>query len=371
MKPDVVATAVEEDQQIRKKKDKMFWRRVCFGLVGLTILVPTVTVAAVESQRPLHKLHHAHTAEPVVTAAPISPAGEDFYTCTSLGHNGCWAPSLPKGDGSPYMHTGMWPKRGKKCVVKASGDPKGDDAPAILDAFKECKSNGHIVFQNTTYYVGTVMNTTGLQGVNVEVNGTLLWNADIQYWLRNSLPVGFQNQTSAWIFGGDDVHFYGHGYGTLDGNGQVWYDYNQGQSNLRGRPHAITISQTTNSVIEGLRFVQSQMWTMTVVRSERVMLQDIYVNSSAAPGSGFRSIVNTDGVDVSLRHPGQSTEQDMLTYLQDRLRRQHQLPPLDNQQRRRLNQLQTELHKHLHRQLNISQRPILRRRLHRPVSRPD
>jgi galacturan 1,4-alpha-galacturonidase len=67
---------------------------------------------------------------------------------------------------------------------------------------------------------------------------------------------------------------------------------------MHGRPHAITISDTTESVIEGLRFVQSQMWTMTVARSERVLLQDIYVNSTSGPGRDFRSIVNTDGVDV-------------------------------------------------------------------------
>lgn len=63
----------------------------------------------------------------------------------------------------------------------------------------------------------------------------------------------------------------------------------------------MTISDTTESVVEGLRFVQSQMWTLTVARSERMLLQDIYVNSTAGPGRDFRSIVNTDGVDVWAR----------------------------------------------------------------------
>jgi galacturan 1,4-alpha-galacturonidase len=108
--------------------------------------------------------------------------------------------------------------------VKACGKPDGDDAPAILAAFDDCKADGHIVFENTTYYVRTVMNTTGLQHVDIEVNGTLLWSDDIEYWLGASLPFGFQNQTSAWHVGGEDIHFFGHGVGTLDGNGQVWYD---------------------------------------------------------------------------------------------------------------------------------------------------
>jgi len=150
-----------------------------------------------------------------------------------------------------------------------------------------------------SYNIFTVMNTTGLRNVDVEVQGTLKWNNDnIDYWLANSLYIGFQNQTSAWFFGGHQVHFYGNGQGTIDGSGQVWYNYNNGRSNLHGRPHAITISDTKDSVIEGLRFIKSQMWTSTVIRSEQVLLQDIYVNNSCEPGAGtFGGCnLNTDGM---------------------------------------------------------------------------
>lgn len=71
---------------------------------------------------------------------------------------------------------------------------------------------------------------------------------------------------------------------------------NAGRSNLHGRPHAITIMDTTHSVIEGLRFVQSQMWTMTVARSEKVLLQDIYVNNTSSTGA--KRHLNTDGCDT-------------------------------------------------------------------------
>ena len=197
-----------------------------------------------------------------------TPDRYDPYVCEYMGENGCWQPSEP-GDGSPYFHDGNWPSRSKTCVVEASNDENGDDSPSILAAFDECKEDGHIIFENTTYYVGTVMNTTGLKNVDIELRGTMLWSTDIEYWLRASLPVGFQNQTSAWHLGGEGIHFFGHGAGTLDGNGQVyvsnvatflsfilltmssWYDYNHGQSNLHGRPHAITITETKDSVIEG------------------------------------------------------------------------------------------------------------------------
>lgn len=82
----------------------------------------------------------------------------------------------------------------------------------------------------------------------------------MDYWLSNSLPVGYQNQSTAWIIGGDHVTFDGHGYGTLNGNGDVWYAFGDGKSNYPGRPHALTVANTTDSTFQGLRFIRSQMW---------------------------------------------------------------------------------------------------------------
>ncbi len=74
------------------------------------------------------------------------------------------------------------------------------------------------------------------------------------------MPIGYQNQSTAWFLGGTNIKFDGFGKGTLDGNGQVWYDLVNGQSNYPHRPHQITIWKTRDSVFQGLRFVQSQMW---------------------------------------------------------------------------------------------------------------
>lgn len=115
----------------------------------------------------------------------------------------------------PPHHT-----RPNTCVVKPAANG-GDSAPAIISAFERCGHNGRVIFENSTYNVNSVMNTTGLENCEVDLQGTLLWSTDIDYWLNHSLPVGYQNQSSAWFFGGNNVHFYGNGYGTLDGNGQV------------------------------------------------------------------------------------------------------------------------------------------------------
>ncbi|PQE23316.1 alpha-L-rhamnosidase rgxB protein [Rutstroemia sp. NJR-2017a WRK4] len=175
-----------------------------------------------------------------------------------------------------------------------------DDAPAILSAFKTCGKGGTVVFQNHTYTINSIMNTTGLSNCNIEIHGTLLvpeipWSTNITYWLNHSMPLGYQNQSTVWYLGGDNIKVDGFGYGTLDGNGQAWYDFVKGISNYPNRPQALAIYKTTNSVFQGLRFVQSQMWTMTVLRSDGVLLQNIYVNSTSSSGNPAR---NTDGADT-------------------------------------------------------------------------
>ncbi|TVY78246.1 Alpha-L-rhamnosidase rgxB [Lachnellula suecica] len=180
------------------------------------------------------------------------------------------------------------------CTVEANLNGT-DDTPAILAAFQSCGNGGNIVFLNHTYFVNSVMNTTGLNDCQIDLYGTLLWSTNITYWLNNSLPVGYQNQSSAWFLGGDNIVFRGHGYGTFDGNGQTWYDFVSGVSNYPGRPHALTISNTKDSLFDGLRFVQSQMWTMTITHSERTTLSNIYVNSTSSSHSPAR---NTDGADT-------------------------------------------------------------------------
>ncbi|KAL3290716.1 glycoside hydrolase family 28 protein [Colletotrichum asianum] len=117
-----------------------------------------------------------------------------------------------------------------QCVVPANGDGS-DETPAILAAFDKCKTDGHIVFENVTYHIGQVMKTTDLNNVKIDIKGTLLWSKNTTYWLENSLPVGYQNQTTAWVLGGKHLDVSGFGYGTFDGNGQTWYDLVKGESN--------------------------------------------------------------------------------------------------------------------------------------------
>lgn len=62
----------------------------------------------------------------------------------------------------------------KVCVVPAGGNSSIDDTPAVLKAFSQCGHGGKILFQNTTYHINSVMNTTGLKDCEIDLRGTLL-----------------------------------------------------------------------------------------------------------------------------------------------------------------------------------------------------
>ncbi|KAI1759186.1 pectin lyase fold/virulence factor [Hypoxylon sp. FL1150] len=185
----------------------------------------------------------------------------------------------------------------RTCVVDSGGVNTTDDAPAILEAFKECGQGGNIVFLPTNYYISSVMNVSGLEDVDIDLYGTLIWSTDIQYWLNNSLDVGYQNQSTSFILGGNDVRLRGYSHGTFDGNGDYWYEWisqQENTSNYPGRPHAITFNGLRNSIVSGINFLRSQMWTMSIIYSDHVIFESIFVNNT---GNRLQSS-NTDGADT-------------------------------------------------------------------------
>ncbi|KAF5350918.1 hypothetical protein D9758_010498 [Tetrapyrgos nigripes] len=184
--------------------------------------------------------------------------------------------------------------QGSTCTVHASDDAS-DDAPAILEAFQLCGIGGQILLHDDLYHIETEMNTTGLKDVTIDLTGTMLWGTNITYWRANGFELGYQNMTTAWLIGGHNLTFNGHGVGTLDGNGQLWYDFTKGVSNLPGRPISLVIGNTTSSHFDGIRFVQSQFWTMAIKDTVDVLLENIYVNSTSNSSQPAR---NTDGVDT-------------------------------------------------------------------------
>lgn len=57
------------------------------------------------------------------------------------------------------------------------------------------------------------------------------------------------------------------------------YDLAKGISNMPGRPINLVIRNSTNFTMQGMRFVQSQFWTMATFNAENVLLEDILIRS--------------------------------------------------------------------------------------------
>ena len=181
------------------------------------------------------------------------------------------------------------------CFIKPDADG-GDDGPAIQDALtNDCAKDSLVVFPGDVYHINTPLTTTGLDNVSIHHFGRLLWSDDVDYWLTVTMPIGFQNQSTVWYFGGDNVQWDGHFKGTLDGNGQYWYDWAKSEGNLPHRPMMINWRYLTNSHIQRLNFVQAQMWTMATSFCSHVDFDDIYVNNTS---TSQYSTLNTDGIDT-------------------------------------------------------------------------
>ena len=157
-----------------------------------------------------------------------------------------WGPKTP---GHAFPHS---PKRHKTCYVASCN---GNDAPAILKAFKRCNKGGTVVL-NEEYTIGSPLDLTFLEAVDVAITGTIKFTNDIDFWVKNSFKYDFQNSSAFWRFGGRDVNIYGGGLGLIDGNGQAWYDQFAVEPTLL-RPILLVLDGLEHGSVTGLRMRNS------------------------------------------------------------------------------------------------------------------
>lgn len=141
-------------------------------------------------------------------------------------------PSLSFSPNTPYHAVVEPPPRNKTCFIESHGDGKTDDSPCILNAFRECNNGGRAVFrQDQTYFIGTAMDWTFLNHIDIgkpntqqsfitygaysldwlsaDIQGRIVFGTNTTYWQANSFRFGFQNVTSFFKLGGNDVWIYG------------------------------------------------------------------------------------------------------------------------------------------------------------------
>lgn len=174
----------------------------------------------------------------VIQAGP-SPPKRDHHEPTPLQPYKAFQPSRP---------------RKKTCFVKP-GKKDDDDAPQILKAFKKCNNGGTVVLDKE-YTICTPLDLRFLKHIDVALTGTVKFCDDVDRWLPRTFQFPFQEGSSWWLWGGKDINLYGNGVGTIDGQGQTWWDANAANSTIK-RPLLFVTDGWEGGSITGLRLRQS------------------------------------------------------------------------------------------------------------------
>ncbi|KAK3341909.1 exopolygalacturonase [Lasiosphaeria hispida] len=179
------------------------------------------------------------------------------------------------------------------CVVNTHGDGVTDDAYSVLFALHECNDGGHVLFlRGETYTIGSAMDLTFLKHIDIDIQGRIQFSNDTEYWQANSFPFVFQNVTSFFKLGGEDVWIYGGG--TIDGNGQVWYD--EYAANIYTlRPVLVGIDGLKDSVLSDLVLRHSPQYYHFIANASNVVFNNIDI---AGASTSKHSAKNTDGWDT-------------------------------------------------------------------------
>ncbi|KAL2871468.1 putative extracellular exo-polygalacturonase [Aspergillus lucknowensis] len=187
--------------------------------------------------------------------------------------------------------------RKRVCHVRSHGDSSYDDAEFILSALKECNHGGKVVFDaDKEYTIGTALDLTFLKHIDLEILGRITFTPDTDYWQANSFRHTFQNATTFFQLGGEDVNVYGGG--TLDGNGQVWYDL-YAEDPLILRPILFGVIGLHGGTIGPLKLRYSPQWYQLVANSTDVLFDGIDISGYS---SSENEAKNTDGWDTYRSH---------------------------------------------------------------------
>ena len=128
--------------------------------------------------------------------------------------------------------------------------------------------------------------------MKLDVQSYIQFSNDTTYWQANSFRFVFQNVTSFFKLGGNDVNIYGGG--TIDGNGQVWYDlYAANIYTLR--PVLFGLDGLHDSTISNLVLRYSPEYYHFVANSTNVVFDNIDI---AGGSKSSNTAKNTDGWDT-------------------------------------------------------------------------
>lgn len=158
----------------------------------------------------------------------------------------------PYHTGKPFPHS---PHRDPHKICKVKGKAHKDSSKDILRAMHKCNNGGTVVLEGKLL-VAKPLDLTFLKHIDVAITGTIKFTDDWEYWVANSFKYPFQDSSTFWRWGGEDVNIFGNGVGEIDGSGQIWYNMAPYNATLL-RPILFLTDQLHGAQISGIRMINS------------------------------------------------------------------------------------------------------------------
>ncbi|KAJ5432390.1 exopolygalacturonase B [Penicillium daleae] len=224
-------------------------------------------------------------------------------TAASTGRIPQGAQIIPVHDKSSLRHVGAhgqkYPDR-RTVTIRPSKNDKDDISEDFLWGIKHANHGGRLLLKKgKTYVIGKKLDLSFLDNVEVQLEGEIKFTDDIDYWQANNFYYSFQKSITFWVWGGKDIKIFGHG--TLNGNGQAWYNAFAGReildsNNTFYRPILFLTDNATRVSVEGITQLNSPCWTNFFVRTNDVSFDNVFINAFSTNASALPK--NTDGFDT-------------------------------------------------------------------------
>jgi galacturan 1,4-alpha-galacturonidase len=208
-------------------------------------------------------------------------------------------PPRPNVQQAPYHFGQAMPispprEQGRYCYVKPSC--KGDDARNIYKAFQQCNNGGTVVLDKT-YWIASPLDLTFLAHVDVIITGEINFRDSVYYWAENSFKLPFQNMSTFWLWGGEDVNIYGdlsNDKSVLQGHGDAYWKEIETNKTLF-RPILFTFDGMKGATMSNLRMRNSPNWFNIIANSSDILISDMDLVAKSLKGL---KIANSDGWDT-------------------------------------------------------------------------
>jgi galacturan 1,4-alpha-galacturonidase len=189
----------------------------------------------------------------------------------------------------PYSHgkpPPPSPPRTQYCYVHAQGNG-ADDSASIYTAFKACNNSGVVALLDAQYIIAKPLDLIFLNAVDFVIQG------EVSFWTGNgnTFDYAFQGASLFWRIGGKDVNIYGGG--TINGNGQVWWDRMVTNTTL-ARPILFGIMGLEGGIVSNINMINPPNWFQFVANSSDLIFDNLNLtatsnSSNAAKNSGMLS----------------------------------------------------------------------------------